>query len=228
MVIRSRAELNSTHPPGQIVNTLTIAAIQDARPMKHQLEDIMTPLKKSKACCPACKGSEFPGWKRGIRCATCDGTATAPHGTASAESPAHAAPVQPKSGAGPTHLLCRAWGHRCTNGCRGLNDCVYEDCAPTQQEGSALAPSPELDAAMEKYAAKETAKGCPVFTVDFAAGWDARGSALAAGGEFETWLYEQWEWKNWYYTMTGPAEMAVPFARRAWLAAIAASVKREA
>ena len=26
--------------------------------------------------CPACLGAEFPGWKRGMRCATCNGTAT--------------------------------------------------------------------------------------------------------------------------------------------------------
>lgn len=27
--------------------------------------------------CPACKGAEFPGWKRGMRCSACDGTSTA-------------------------------------------------------------------------------------------------------------------------------------------------------
>ena len=42
------------------------------------------------ARCPDCVGSEQPGWRRGVRCATCDGTATV------SAPPAAPAPVVPE------------------------------------------------------------------------------------------------------------------------------------
>ena len=39
--------------------------------------------------------------------------------------------------------------------------------------------------------------------------------------DFDTWLKEQFEYKNWYYREGGSGGMAVPFARKAWNAGFA-------
>ena len=42
--------------------------------------------------------------------------------------------------------------------------------------------------------------------------------------DFDTWLKEQFEYKNWYYREGGSGGMAVPFARKAWNAGFAKGV----
>ena len=42
--------------------------------------------------------------------------------------------------------------------------------------------------------------------------------------DFDTWLKEQFEYKNWYYKEGGSGDMSVPFARKAWNAGFAKGV----
>lgn len=45
--------------------------------------------------------------------------------------------------------------------------------------------------------------------------WEALFDADPTTPDFDTWLKEQYEYKNWYYK-SGPGDMAVPFARKAF------------
>jgi hypothetical protein len=72
-----------THALLQQVLQALEAALSDDQPYIERCKAAVVALRKTLATpepvaarCPDCIGSERPGWKRGMRCATCDGSAT--------------------------------------------------------------------------------------------------------------------------------------------------------
>ena len=87
-----------------------------------------TPASEVPAGCPDCKGSEFVGFKRGMRCATCDGT-----GAATPASPATEGEAVPDMRA-----ICEALGFDPTNH-HNAAKCPYcRPAAPIEVEAAVL------------------------------------------------------------------------------------------